>query len=102
MDLAREAGEWPQKPVIANELYEASVADYVEVMRQTPQRAGSVLLAGHEPTCSLTTEYLTGGGRVRFPTGAMARIDFGTDTWQDIGQGEGTLIWFLPPRFLPD
>ena len=99
LELAKEAGEWPAEIIIKGELYDSSVHDYVSVARQTPEHASSVLIAGHEPTCSMTTQFLAGGGDVRFPTAAMARLDFYGDSWEDLRQGACQLIWFMPPKF---
>lgn len=101
MELAREAGGWSLDIHTTGRLYEASVDDYLDVIRETPDSAGRLLLAGHEPTCSMTTRTLIGGGTVRFPTAAMARIDVDVERWQSVRPASGTLIWFLPPRFLP-
>ena len=101
LKLAHEAGKWDLDIHTTNRLYEASVGDYLEVIRETPAHAGSVLVAGHEPTCSMTTGMLVGGAYIRFPTAAIARIDVNTESWQEVGPSTGTLIWFVPPKFLP-
>lgn len=100
LELASEAGAWGKTPVVTNALYDATVAAYIEVIRQTPAKSSSVLIAGHEPTCSLTTAYLVGGATNEFPTATMARIDVDVENWEDIDAGTGTLIWFMPPRYL--
>ena len=100
LKLAKEAGNWGGETHIVDALYEASVADYVDVARQTPASANSVIITGHEPTCSGTTRVLSGGAIVRFPTATMARIDVDIESWQDLGRYPGQLIWFMPPKFL--
>ena len=98
--LACEAGAWEGQLHIRPELYDASVSEYLEVIRSTPEEAQRVLLAGHEPTCSMTTSLLSGGGLVRFPTATMARIDLDIESWEEIGSWPGFLVWFMPPKFL--
>lgn len=100
LELASEAGAWGKTPIVTDALYDATVSAYVEVIRQTPAQASSVLIAGHEPTCSLTTAYLVGGARNEFPTATMARIDLDVDDWSEVDASTGTLIWFVPPRYL--
>jgi phosphohistidine phosphatase len=58
------------------------------------------MLVGHEPTCSASVGLLSGQGNVRFPTAAMARIDFDVDSWERIQAEGGRLIWMLPPKVL--
>ena len=100
MVLAKEAGSWDIEIQMTDRLYEATFRDYMDVVRETPDHADSVLVAGHEPTCSTTTAQLIGGGFLRFPTAAMARIDVAVASWGDIERGSGSLIWFMPPKFL--
>lgn len=100
LELACEAGAWDKTFIVTDTLYDATVTEYVEVIRQTPAQASSTLIAGHEPTCSLTTAYLIGGARNEFPTGTMVRIDLDIEDWNEVDAGTGTLIWFMPPRYL--
>jgi phosphohistidine phosphatase len=58
------------------------------------------MLAGHEPTWSALASDLMGGGILRFPTAAMARIDLEIDGWKTVGFDRGMLVWFLVPRFV--
>ncbi len=98
--LAKEAGDWEGAIHIASELYEATVYAYIDVARQTPEEAESVILTGHEPTCSMTSSVPTGGSNLRFPTAAMARIDVNINSWKELGNRTGQLVWFVPPKFL--
>lgn len=57
-----------------------------------------VLIVGHEPTWSDLIGELT-GSLVRFPTAALARLDFETD-WAQLGSGPTVLRWLVLPREL--
>ena len=61
---------------------------------------GSVLLVGHQPTWSLFAGGLIGGGQLRYPTAALAKIRLHVDRWRDIDYGRGELVWFQLPRAL--
>ena len=98
--LAKAAGEWPGDIHIVNELYDATVEAYLHGARQTPETAESVILTGHEPTCSMTTSMLSGGGMIQFPTATMARIDLDIDSWEDVGNRTGRLVWLVSPKSL--
>jgi phosphohistidine phosphatase len=43
---------------------------------------------------------LTGGGFLRFPTGAMARIDLDIESWNRVDSDRGVMVWFLIPRLM--
>ena len=99
VDLAGKEGRWNCSVQVTDSLYAASPAQVLEQVKQTPDPISTLLLAGHEPTWSQLTSLLVGGGRISFPTAAMARIDFEIDAWNQVEYGQGTLIWLLQPRF---
>ena len=67
-------------------------ADLAEIISDHP-RAEAIMLVGHEPDFSLTTEGLIGGGSVVCKKGSLARVDL-TGT----GFLSGELIWLIPPK----
>ena len=99
-ELAAEAGEWPAALQIEPRLYGANASTVLERIRAQPESLESVMLVGHEPTCSACVGLLSGASNVRFPTAAMARIDFNVDSWERIRPENGQLIWLLPPKIL--
>lgn len=54
--------------------------------------AASLMLVGHEPDLSATVAELTGGGRVDFKKGGLARVDVKGSQLDD-----GILAWLLTP-----
>ena len=99
-ELAAEAGEWPATLQIEPRLYGAHASTIFDLIRAQPESLESVMLVGHEPTCSACVGLLSGRSNVRFPTAAMARIDFDVDSWERIRAESGQLIWLLPPKIL--
>jgi len=63
------------------------VADHGEAM--------SLMIVGHEPDFSFTVAELTGGGRVDFKKGGLARVDV-----QGPRLDDGTLAWLLTPALI--
>ena len=98
LERARKAGEWDAPVHVTDALYLADTEDVVDVLRTAPEEAETVLIVGHEPTCSETISALIGGGDVRFPTAAMARIDLDVDAWEDIDFDTGVLQWLVIPK----
>lgn len=102
LELAATAGNWASQRTTDRRLYESTPDAVHALLQQFPAELSSVMLIGHEPTWSETVALLTGGGRLRFPTAAMARIDFTDDCWRTIQPGSGHLVWFIPPRLVTD
>jgi phosphohistidine phosphatase len=89
-------------------LYEAGRAAFLDVVRHGPDKAKSLLLVGHNPTIAEMASRLTGTGEPaamiglagKFPTSALAVIDFDVDQWSEIDEGKGRLIVFATPASL--
>jgi len=100
--FATEAGRWPSRVEHDEALYDTTPEAALAFIQQLPEEHDSVMLVGHETTWSELVALLTGGGNLRFPTAAMARVEFSVDSWRDARPGAGHLVWFIPPRFLTD
>jgi phosphohistidine phosphatase len=98
--LAVEAGNWECPTEVAPDFYGSSPATVVARVREEDDAAASLLLAGHEPTWSMLASQLMGGGFLRFPTAAMARIDLDIESWSRLEFDKGVLVWFLIPRLI--
>ena len=67
-----------------------------------------MLIVGHNPGLQDLALMLAGSGRPeamkaiadKYPTGALAVLDFALPTWQSISPGSGTLKRFVKPRSL--
>ena len=103
LGLAMEGGGWSCEVSEREDLYGGGVPGLLREIRRQPSSTELLLVVGHEPTSSETASLLIGGGRVRMPTGALARIDFDADvtTWAGVGPGTGSLSWLLVPRLFP-
>lgn len=99
LELALEAGEHLVEPELNSELYGAGVRDVLRLLVAKGDPSTSVLIAGHEPTCSGLVSATT-GARCRYPTAALARIDFAIDEWSRLRESSGELRWLLTPKTL--
>ena len=99
-ELAMQAGGWDCPLELCDDLYESTPQAILARVRQQPDELEVVLVAGHEPSWSATVGGLVGGGELRFPTAAMARVDLDVEHWRDVDWGRGLLIWHLTPRLL--
>jgi len=77
-------------------IYEAGAGTVTDLLRQLPDPVESVLVAGHNPTMQRVVLDLTDrdeGGRrdvvrMKYPTGALALIEFPATTWAALGPGD--------------
>lgn len=99
VELAHTAGCWTCPIETSDALYDTDAASLLEVIRGLPDSTDRVLLAGHEPTWSELASRLIGGGDLRFPTAALARLDLDVARWRDTALGCGALVWLLQPKF---
>lgn len=89
-------------------LYEATWAAFLSVVRNGSDIATTRLLVGHNPSIGETASRLaTAGDRralsamaVKFPTSALAVIDFDCNRWREIETTVGRLILFATPAGL--
>jgi phosphohistidine phosphatase len=90
---------------IERELYLAGVGELTDRVNELSQHVGSVMLIGHNPGMHDFAATLAGRGdqldglRSKFPTGALAVLEFDQEGW-DLKPGTGNLREFLLPRAL--
>ena len=90
-------------------VYGASIADLLDLARQTPAGVRTLLIVGHDPAMRGLTLELAGDPPgeaeaealarvgVKYPTAAIAVLTF-TDSWLDLGPGRARLATFATPR----
>ena len=98
LERAMAAGKWRCAVREADRLYGYGSEALVDEIRLEADLTNTVLVVGHEPTCSEAVSRLIGGGQVLMPTAALARVDFDAERWGDVAAGEGTLRWLVTPR----
>jgi phosphohistidine phosphatase len=100
LERAMAAGRWRCAVRESDRLYGYGFDVLVGEIRLEADSTNTLLVVGHEPTCSEAVARLIGGGQVLMPTAALARVDFDAERWYDIAAGEGTLRWLVTPRLL--
>jgi len=100
LHLAMEAGGWTC-PVRRREELLGDVRLVIEEIRAELPATEVLLVVGHEPAWSGVAGFLIGGGSLRLPTGALARIDLDVDEWTNVGRASGQLCWLVLPRLFP-
>ncbi|WP_417677436.1 SixA phosphatase family protein [Roseibium sp.] len=90
------------------DLYYQNEDTYMPILRKDGGSARNLLLIGHNPAIEETALSLVGSGPeeaiedmgLKFPTGALAILDFEIDTWAKLKPENGHLDRFVKPRDL--
>jgi len=108
---AMQAGERAQPETSYHrDLYLAEPERIFNIIRTEGGTARAVLLIGHNPGLQMAAERLAGFGGAalrntlseKFPTGALAVLDFNIEEWADLYPGTGDLVAFVRPRDIAD
>jgi phosphohistidine phosphatase len=111
-DLVLRELEAPPRPDCRDTLYLAPAGRILDLIQAAPPRAEAVMVIGHNPGLEELAAFLArepvrrkererrGVLEEKFPTCALAVLDFELDRWRDIQPGEGKLADFVRPRDL--
>lgn len=94
------------EPAWDKRLYLASAATLLDVVRETPGDAETLLMIGHNPGLEDFVLMLMEGGEPslikaaeeKYPTATVAELTFAVDDWADVAPETGTLTRFIRPR----
>jgi phosphohistidine phosphatase len=96
------------RPEVAYEepLYLAAPATMLKRIRQLPPEVRHVMIVGHDPGMHVLAQELAGKGEDgdlealadKFPTGALAVIEFDATGWQEVERRAGRLALFMSPK----
>jgi phosphohistidine phosphatase len=108
VDHVLPAFEKAPKVVHEARLYESKGEHLLAVLKETPRSVHSLLLVGHNPGMAELAALLVASGDVearqrlieKFPTAALAVIDFALDDWAKLHPKAGRLDRFVVPRTL--
>lgn len=89
-------------------LYEAPANRLLDIVRAAEGAAGCLMLVGHNPGLQQLALAMTGAGDEgairrlgeKFPTAALAVLDFSLELWPDVHAGMATLERFIAPKSL--
>ena len=90
---------------LESELYAASAADLLEVLREVPDEVDSLMMIGHNPGVQdLALSLARGGSRItrvrgKFPTGALATLEL-DGSWRELAPGSAELVSLVKPKEL--
>jgi phosphohistidine phosphatase len=91
-----------------DELYGAGAGAILALVNELPDAADSAMLIGHNPGIQAAAAELAAEGeelntlRIKYPTAALATIEFPVERWRKVVPGSGELIAFVRPRDLTE
>jgi phosphohistidine phosphatase len=104
------AAEWGSKVELEQDtrLYDASLTTLLERARALADAHKRVGLVGHNPGLGELATALTGSGAeperrrlaAKYPTGAVAVLDFSIQRWKEVERNSGMLALYLTPTEL--
>jgi phosphohistidine phosphatase len=94
------------KVVYEDALYHASPDEMLDMLRGVQPGANRVMLVGHNPEIHAFALDLVGAGpkhfrdrlSAKYPTAALAVINFANGLWKSVAVNSGTLNLFLSPK----
>ncbi|MER6133199.1 histidine phosphatase family protein [Streptomyces sp. NPDC001815] len=102
------AAQWGTPPPVRHDarLYGADVPELLEVVREAPAEAKTLLLVGHNPGLEDLVLTLAGDSlddalddvRTKFPTSAIAILAWHGGGWESLGPGTALLTDMIVPR----
>jgi len=87
-------------------IYMAEPQLLIDLIRSAPDDAKRLMIIGHNPGLQQLVLLLARSGELRdeaaekFPTAALAEINFQAESWRDVAPGDGSLEILLRPRDL--
>jgi phosphohistidine phosphatase len=100
LELAMKAGSWSAPTLVSRDLYQSDPQTILKLIQKQDDSLSNLMLVGHNPTWETLAALMIGGGGLRFPTAAVARIKFTEESWKQIQFGQGTLSWLVTPKIL--
>ena len=105
--VSEQLGTLPEVKVL-EDLYHTASGTVLALLHELPDSVNSVLLVGHNPTFEDLALSLSGTGDEeslaemsrKYPTGALAVIEFPVEEWRKVQPGAGSLRSFIRPRTL--
>jgi phosphohistidine phosphatase len=79
-------------------IYDAVVSDLVKIINNTEDNLDIIMMFGHNPTFTMTSNYLSDKYIDNIPTCGFVQIDFDFDSWSLINGNAGRLILFEYPK----
>jgi len=100
--MASEIGYPLDRIEVEERIYLGGISALLTVIRGLDDSLNHVMMFGHNPDLTEFVNALTGSDIENVPTCGIAHIELASDSWQEIGSAEATLIEFDYPKRVDD
>lgn len=102
--VAKAMGYPKEKIYFNREIYEANVADLFGIVHELSDQLSSVMLVGHNPSLNDLANLLLPESPIEnIPTAGVVAIAFEVNSWREIEENTGKLIFFeYPKKIFPE
>jgi phosphohistidine phosphatase len=90
----------PDKIIYEDQLYDASMRSFLEIINSLDDHFNYVMCVGHNPTISYLAEFLTNAQFGEMATGGLANIKFDITAWNKVTKGIGELVYYISPSMI--
>lgn len=93
LSVSDELGLNPRNIAKEDRIYEAPLANLIQVIEQFPDKCEQIAMVGHNPGLSMLVDWLTDEQR-SMPPCCQVQITLPLDSWQALSQGVGSVaLW---------
>lgn len=96
--VAKELSYPPERIQVLDHIYGADADRLVDIVRELPDEAESVLLVGHNPTITDTVNVLSPTSINEMTTAAVVCLHFQADSWADVHRRNAELYFVDSPK----
>jgi phosphohistidine phosphatase len=83
-------------------LYMADTEDFISVIKNIDDNINNLMLFSHNYGITYFANFISGSEIDNIPTCGLVRIDFEMESWKQITETKGKLIYFEYPKKYPD
>ncbi len=96
--VAKEFGYDTKKILFKEEIYEASVQDFLDVINSIDDKNDEVLIIGHNPSMTEIINILNSVTLDNLPTAAVVGFSFDVQSFKDVKPKSGKFLFFEYPK----
>ncbi len=100
--IAYEVGLPTTRIRVKRQLYQCTTGQLLSFVQSRKNTHTDIAIVGHYPALPDLMALLTRESPDKFPTCAVARIQFEGNDWSQVAPGSGRLIYFQYPKNLPE
>jgi phosphohistidine phosphatase len=96
--FGKEFNMAPNKFILDDSIYEAMEKDIVNIIENTSDKYGKIMLFGHNPAFTEVCNHYITPSIENMPTSAVMRIDFDINSWKETAGRKGKLVYLETPK----